>query len=383
MHHELAQKWYELFSRYAEDLYPGRYTKEKCLELAELGLKIKELAKQKQSLIVAHNYLYPEFHEIADMVGDSLALSLFVREKKAPRVDFASVFFMGETAKIINGEKTRVFVEDNPQILGCSLVSGIDHAWIKAWRKKNPEGIIITYINSDAYTKSLSDYISTSRNTDKLIIKATKENPNKKILVLPDKFLGRVMKIQALHELGPGFNADLIEIYEHNKGNFRAACHVHEQIGQDASEVALAENPDAELMIHPECGCATSCLLKLEKGEIPHGKAYFLSTEQMVTHARASKSKKFIVATEKGMVYRLRKEMPKKTFIPISSRAECGFMKANTFEKLLNSLQNNRTEIVICDDCCDPENPYQDEKQVHIPKSTTDKALIAINKMMD
>lgn len=376
---ELATRWYEFFNRYAEDLYPGRYTKEKCCELAEQAEEIKRLRTQKESTIVAHNYLYPEFHEIADKVGDSLGLSFFVRDRAAKRVDFESVFFMGATAKIITGDATRVFVADHPDVLGCSLVFGTDHAWIEAWKRENPDGILVTYINSDVYTKSLSDYISTSRNTAKIIARASKEYPGRKILVLPDKYLGFVMKGLAVEQ---GANPDLIEVYEQRKGEFFASCYVHAQIGPDASDIALLENPDAELLIHPECGCASSCLLRLRNGEIPRAKAYFLSTEQMVEHAKASPAKKFIVATEKGMVYRLRKEIHEKEFIPVSMQAECRYMKQNMFEKLLVSLQKDRLEIIFCDDCCDPKKPYEDDSVIHIPCSTAKKAKLAIERML-
>lgn len=381
----VAHDWYEKFSRYAEDLYPGRYTKEKCLELAGLALAIKKLAKQKQSTIVSHNYLYPEFHELADFIGDSLGLSLNVKKIGAKRVDFESVFFMGATAKIITGNKTRVFVADRPEVIGCSLVFGTDYNWLLNWKKENPDGILVTYINSDAFTKSISDYISTSRNTDKIIVEAAKKNPGKKILVLPDKFLGHVMKVRALElakKEGINLTWDQIEVYNVRKGEYWSACYVHELIGPDASEIAMLDHPDAELMIHPECGCAASCLIKLQEGKIPQGKAYFLSTEQMIERAKVTKAKKILVATEKGMIYRLRKEIPDKTFLPVSSKAVCRFMKANTFEKLLASLQKDRMEIVLCNDCCDPMKPYQDEQVVHIQKSTAKKAKIGINRML-
>src|SRR3989344_4102788 len=335
---QLGVKWYELFSRYAEDLYPGRYTREKCRELAEQAIEIKRLAREKRSTIVAHNYLYPEFHEVADFVGDSLGLSLKVKEAGASRVDFESVFFMGATAKIILGDQSRVFVCDRPRVLGCSLVFGTDYEWIENWKRENPDGLLVTYINSSAYLKSISDFISTSRNTDKIIAHALKNFPGRKILVLPDQFLGLVMKQRALEMLrieGRQVNPDLVEVYQHRKpklaidggGYWNASCYVHEKIGPDGIDIAMMENPEAEVLIHPECGCASSCLLRLHNGDIPHGKAYFLSTEQMIERAKVSPSQKFIVATEKGMVYRLRKEIPHKLFIPVSDQAECDYMK--------------------------------------------------------
>ncbi|MEN9407993.1 MAG: hypothetical protein RLZZ455_1209 [Candidatus Parcubacteria bacterium] len=382
---KLGLDWYEKFSKYAEDLYPSRYTKDYCIDLAGIALEIQRLKKEKRSTIVSHNYLYPELHEVADFLGDSLGLSLNVKNSNATRVDFQSVFFMGATAKIINGNKTNVYVQDTPQVLGCSLVFGTSYEWLEEWKQKNPDGIMITYINSDAYTKSLCDYVSTSRNTDKIILHALKTYPGKKILVLPDKFLGHVMKVRAL-ELAAKENLyvdpNLIEIYNVKKGEFWASCYVHEQIGPDASEIAMLDHPDAELMIHPECGCAASCLIKLQEGKIPRGKAYFLSTEQMIERAKITPAKKILVATEKGMIYRLRKEIPDKIFLPVSMKAECRFMKANTLEKLLISLKEDRLEIILCEDCCDPKKPYQDDRVVHIQTSVAKKARIGIERML-
>ncbi len=382
---DLGSAWYELFSQLAADLYPGRYTEQFCLELAEKSIEAKRLAKEKGSLIVAHNYLYPEFHEIADAVGDSLGLSLFIKDTNVPRVDFESVFFMGATAKIITGDDTHVFVADKPNVLGCSLVFGTDHEWIENWKRVYPDGIIVSYINSDAYTKSISDFISTSRNTAQIILYSLKNYPGRKILVLPDKFLGFVMKAKALEmakEAGVVVDPDLVDIYQHHKGEFRASCYVHEQIGPDAVELALLEHEDAELLIHPECGCASSCLYKVQQGIIPNSRAYFLSTEQMVGHSKNSPKKKFLVATEKGMVYRLRKKVPEKIFLPVSMQAECRFMKANTVDKLLASLREDKVEIVFCNDCCDPKHPYEDERVVHIPISVARKAKTAIDRML-
>lgn len=370
---ELAKDWYEKFNRFAGDLYPGRYTPEFTNYLAELALEIQEMARQKKSTIVAHNYLYPEFHEIADKVGDSLGLSLYVRDKGAVRVDFESVYFMGATAKIITEDATRVFVADSPKVLGCSLVFGTDYRWIEKWKERNPGGIVVTYINSDAFVKSISDYVSTSRNTAAVLKKATELNPGKKILFVPDKYLGWVMRSMA------GLSSDVVEVYDYSHDGFNASCYVHEKVNPQALEMAMDNYPDAELLIHPECGCASTCLYKVEQGEIPQGKSYFLSTEQMIWHAKSSQAREFIVATEKGMIYRLRKEAPDKIFYPVSDLVVCDYMKANTFEKLLRSLKEDRLEIILCDDCCDPKKPYQDDKVVHIQKSIAEKAKVAID----
>ena len=381
----LAGEWYDLFSRYAADLYPGRYTSDRCLELAEEAVEIRRLAAEKQSTIVAHNYLYPEFHELADKVGDSLGLSFYVRDRGAKRVDFESVYFMGATAKMITGDATRVFVPDRPDVLGCSLVFGTDHEWLERWKALHPDGLLVTYVNSDSYTKSISDFISTSRNTDKIIVHAVKTFPGRPILVLPDKFLGLVMKQRALETLareGVEVDPESITVYVHAKGEWNACCYVHEKIGERGVEDMMEEHPEADLMIHPECGCASSCLYKLHSGVIPRDKGYFLSTEGMVEHAHKSKAEKFIVATEMGMVYRLRKECPRKTFLPVSVEAECRYMKANNFGKLLESLRRDRYEIVLCDDCCDPKKPYEDDRVIHIQRSIAERARTGIERML-
>ena len=119
-------------------------------QLAEQAVQIRRLAAEKHSTIVAHNYLFPEFHELADKVGDSLGLSFYVRDRRAARVDFESVYFMGATAKMITGDATRVFVSDRPAALGCSLVFGTDHEWVERWKARHPHGLLITYVNSDA-----------------------------------------------------------------------------------------------------------------------------------------------------------------------------------------------------------------------------------------
>lgn len=377
----LASQWYELFNTFADDLYPGRYTPEKCRELAELAVAILAKADEKNALIVAHNYLLPEFHELIEdksLIGDSLGLSLEVARRKAPRVDFQSVFFMGATAKIISPE-SRVFVPDTPQVLGCSLVFGTSHRWIENWKRQNPDGIVVTYVNSDVAMKAMSDYICTSRNTHLVIAAAAKQFPGRRILVAPDKFLGAVMRQKAAQL---GVDPSLVDIYSYAHDGWNACCYVHEKIGDHVLEDQLDADPDAELIIHPECGCANTCLLKLEAGIIPRERAYFLSTSQMLERASTSSAKRFLIATELGMIYRLRKALPEKEFVPVSQDARCRYMKECTLEKLLTELETDRLEIVLCDDCCHPQFPYQDEQVIHIPRSAAAAARVGIDRML-
>ncbi len=378
----LADDWFVDFNTYAGDLYPGRYTAEYCLELAEQAVEIKRLAAEvPDTLIVAHNYLRPEFHRLADLVGDSLGLAHRVQRAGASRVYFQSVYFMGETAKITVGDATRVYVSDTPQVLSCSLVEGTDYDWVLKWKRDHPDGIIITYVNCSAYAKSLSHYVSTSRNTEHIIVEASRRFPGRPILVMPDRFLGYVMKVKASrHE---GVNPDLIHIYaEHHNGN-HACCYVHEKIVDDVIERALDDDPDAELILHPECGCVSECLSRIERGVIPRERAHFLSTEAMIDRVRTSPSRRFLIATELGMVYRLRREVPDKECIPVSFQAECKYMKENTFPKLLDSLRRNRREIVFCENCCDPRRPYQDDRVIHVRRDVATGAKVAIDRMLE
>lgn len=371
-----SQVWYELFNRHAEDLYPGRYTPNTVRQLAEQAEEIQRHAAEKQSVIAAHNYLYPEFHEIADVIGDSLYLAAQVRERKAPRVDFCSVYFMGESAKVIVGDDTRVFVGAPPEVIGCSLVAGTDYRWIKLWKQQNPGGVVVTYVNSSAYMKSLADYVSTSRNTAAVLQHAAVQHPGKRILFAPDKYLGWVMRAMS------GLSEGVVQVYDHSFNGNSACCYVHAQMNPTALEEALDAHPDADILIHPECGCASTCYFKVQRGEIPHGKSFFLSTNQMIEHARSSTAQEFVVATELGMIYRLRKEVPHKRFILVSAMSSCRFMKANTFDTLLHSLRNDTLEIILCDDCCNPMQPYQDDRVVHIPRSIAQRAHQSIDRML-
>lgn len=381
----LANQWYMDFNRYAGDLYPGRYTLPFCQELAEKGIEIRRRDKERESHRLVHYYLRPEHHEIADKLGDSLALSRYAKEVHAKRVDFQAVYFMGATAKIITGDATRVHVSDTPRALGCSLVFGTDHDWIERWKKLNPYGIVITYINSDPYTKALSQLEATSRNADKVIIYALKKYPGQKIIFLPDKYLGYVMKSRALEQLrneGVNIDPNLIEIYNHSFGGFNACCYIHEKLGTEAVETMMENHPEAVLMIHPECGCASQCLYKVQQGTISHSRAFFLSTEQMIYHALTSSAKEFIVATEPGLVYALRKRVADKTFIPVSTTDQCQYMKANDFDKSLG----DGYEIVLCDNCTkclNPKMPYEDDKVIHIPRKIADLARAGIERMLE
>ncbi len=328
------ERWYDDFNRFAGDLYPERYSRDFVKELVEQGRQVIAKAKEKDSLVVAHNYQYPELQEVAEEVGDSLGLSQFVAKQNRPRVDFCGVWFMGETAKTIVGDRARVFMPDQP---GCSLVDSINHARIASWRERNPKGVIVSYVNTDAQTKAMSDYVCTSRNAAQIVKAAAEANPAARLLFLPDKYLGAVATAQAR------LDSDRIDFYD-------GGCHVHAKIGEDALDEAYDRHPDAELLIHPECGCASTCLAKIMNHESEFQRAFYLSTEQMVSHAQQSDAREFIVGTEMGMLYRLRKEVPGKVFHPVSPDAMCEYMKQNTLAKLLLSLETDEVEVEVAAD---------------------------------
>jgi quinolinate synthase len=326
--------WYEQFNRLAGDLYPGRYSREYVRDLVAIASEVRTLAQTEQSLILAHNYVYPELQEVADAVGDSLGLSRLVHEKKSRRVHFCGVWFMGETAKIIAGNRCRVFMPDDRA--GCSLVDSIEHRRVADWIAEHPKGIVISYINSDAFTKALSHCTCTSANAAKVVRYAVRTWPGRRILFLPDKYLGTVALAGA--QIREAF--DYVDFYD-------GSCHVHAAIDREAIETALDRFPEAEPLIHPECACVLFTLSEGAAGTSRIANTTFLSTEQMLQRARISQAREFIVATEVGMVYRLRKELPNKIFHPISQSVVCEYMKMNTLEKLLNSLQRNVSEVEV------------------------------------
>ena len=328
MYNEIQfEAWYERFNRLGGDLYPGRYSREYVGDLVETAQEVTALARRKGSLIVAHNYVYPELQEVAEAVGDSLGLSLLVANRKAARVDFCGVWFMGETAKMILGDRSKVYMPDRP---GCSLVDTIDHRRIKDWIARHPDGVVVAYVNTDAQTKAMSHYICTSANAAPVLEHVARKHPGRRILFLPDKYLG--FAALATTRL----DANLVDLYD-------GACHVHARIGKVVIEDALAQHPGAELLIHPECACSA----EMKKGAGSLNNRHFLSSEQMLRYAATSAASEFIVATEKGLVYRLRAECPGKKFYPISDAAVCEYMKMNTLEKLRDSLKHDLFEVDV------------------------------------
>jgi len=283
--------------------------------------KIKKLQKEKNAVILAHYYQQPEIQEIADFVGDSLELSRKAAELKADIIVFAGVYFMAETAKILNPSK-KVLVPDVNA--GCSLADGCPPDQFKDFLKNYPNHTVITYINCSAEIKTLSDIVCTSSNAKKVIESVPKEQP---IVFAPDKNLGNYLNKET------GRNMVLWE----------GSCIVHEAFSLEKLIDLYQKNPNAVIIAHPE---SEAHILKTAQ--------YIGSTSGMINYVKSSSENKFIVATENGILHKMRQEVPDKILIPAPSKedntcacSECAFMKLNTLEKLYHCLLNESNEVLL------------------------------------
>ena len=284
----------------------------------ELVEKINKLKRDRNAVILAHSYQLGEVQDVADFVGDSLGLSREATQTDAKIIVFAGVNFMAETAAILNPSKTVLIPDINA---GCSLSDTVTATDVQRWREDHPDGLVVSYVNTTAEVKALSDICVTSANAVK-VVKSL--DPNKDILFLPDMFLGEYVKEQTDRQM------DI----------WMGECHVHAGIGEKELKERIDAFPNAEFLIHPECGCGSSCLyLK------PDAKVF--STEGMVSYAQNSPTKEFVVATEVGIIHRLNKKTQGKRFIPVKDTAVCEFMKMTTLEKLLQSLENNTYVVEV------------------------------------
>jgi quinolinate synthase len=307
----------------------------------DLAKEIQSLKREKNAVILAHNYQIPQVQDIADFVGDSLKLSKMAAETDASIIVFCGVHFMAETASIISPQK-KVLIPDLDA--GCSLASSINPQELQKWKSENPDAIVISYVNTTAEIKALSDYCCTSSNAVKVVESIPKEKP---ILFLPDMFLG----------------AYVAEVTKRNNIKiWPGECHVHAGITANDINGMLKNYRQAEFLIHPECSCTSSTLYHISKGDITKD-SKILSTEGMMKEANTSDKNQFIIATETGILYRMRKENPQKEFLPIKNDAVCKYMKMNTLEKVYNSLVNEVYEVKV-------------------PKKIADQARIAIDRML-
>ena len=285
-------------------------------ETRSLVEDIRRLKEERRAVILAHNYQRGELQDIADFTGDSLGLTQQAAKTDAKVIVFCGVHFMAETAAIMNPDKL-VLIPDKEA--GCSLAAMISGESLRRWKAEHPGAVVVSYINCTAEVKAESDYICTSTNAQKIIeaVPAGKE-----ILFCPDQFLGTFLqkKTGRKMHLWPGY------------------CHAHNKIKTERIVGLKRDHPGAQFLMHPECGCLTSCMPLADK---------VVSTEGIVKAARESTAKDIIVGTEVGILHRLQRENPDKTFYPAAEEAFCEFMKLNDLEKVLHSLEDLEYKVVV------------------------------------
>ncbi|MEU8683415.1 quinolinate synthase NadA [Streptomyces sp. NPDC048611] len=294
--------------------------------------EVRRLADEQDAVILAHNYQLPEIQDVADHTGDSLALSRIAADCTASTIVFCGVHFMAETAKILAPGKT-VLIPDARA--GCSLADSITAAELREWKSEHPGAYVVSYINTTAEVKGETDICCTSSNAVAVVASLPEDRD---VLFCPDQFLGSYVK----RETGRS-----------NIHIWAGECHVHAGInGAELTERAAAE-PDADLFIHPECGCATSALYLAGEGALPKDRVKILSTGSMVEEARATSATSVLVATEIGMLHQLRKAAPGITFEAVNEGASCRYMKMITPAALLRALREGRDEVDVPTDIAD------------------------------
>jgi quinolinate synthase len=300
-------------------------------DVRALQHEVRELAQQRNAVILAHNYQVPEVQDVADYVGDSLGLSQQAARAGADTIAFCGVHFMAETASILCPEKT-VLLPDLDA--GCSLADSITADELRTWKAQHPGAVVVMYVNTTAEVKALTDYCCTSSNAVQVVehIWAT-HGEDTEILFGPDMFLG------AYVEKATGRKLNV----------WMGECHVHAGIRPSDIAEVRAQHPGADFLIHPECGCSTSVMEYVAAGDIDVENTHMLSTGGMLNHVRESDADTFVVATETGMLHPLATENPGKTFVPANRAAVCQYMKMITLPKLRDALRDPSGHVVKVD----------------------------------
>ncbi|RAV30029.1 quinolinate synthase NadA [Sinomicrobium soli] len=283
--------------------------------------EIKKLLKDKNAILLAHYYQDPSIQDLADVVGDSLELARHAAKTDAPVIVFAGVYFMAETAKILNPGK-KVLLPDLSA--GCSLADHCTPEAFTVFRQRYPDHRVVSYINTSAAIKALSDYVCTSSNAERVIRSVPEDQP---LIFAPDKNLGKY----------------LIEKTGRDMVLWEGSCVVHEAFSMEKLIALVRKYPGARIVAHPE---SEMCILRAAH--------YTGSTSQMRRYVRKSKASAFIIGTEAGVIHQMKRECPEKEFIPLPSRednscacSECAYMKVNTLEKLYRCLRNEAPEVHI------------------------------------
>jgi quinolinate synthase len=292
----------------------------------EWHAEVRRLTNERDAIILAHNYQRPEIQDVADHVGDSLALSRIAAQSSATTIVFAGVYFMAETAKILAPDKTVLIPEARA---GCSLADSIDAAQLRSWKAEHPGAVVVAYVNTSADVKAESDLCCTSANAVEIVAGVPVD---REILFLPDQFLGahvqRATKRQNMHI-------------------WMGECHVHAGISPQELREKAEASPESELFVHPECGCATAALWLSGTGDLPAERTHVLSTGAMLERARTTRAPSVLVATETGMLHQLRRANPSVRWEAVNPRAECVYMKMTTRDVLLTCLREGTTEVNV------------------------------------
>ncbi len=304
--------------------------------------RIRALAAEKDAVILAHNYQVPEIQDVAHHVGDSLALSRIAATVPQSTIIFCGVHFMAETAKILSYDKTIIIPDERA---GCSLADTITADQLREWKAQHPGAVVVSYVNTTAAVKAETDICCTSSNAVEVVQSIPADVP---VLFCPDQFLGA--HVQRMTK-------------RNNMHIWMGECHVHAGINGSELKAMVASEPDAELFVHPECGCATSAMYLASEGVVPAERTHILSTGGMLDAARTTKAKKVLVATETGMLHQLRKVNVTTVFEPVNRAAVCKYMKMITPEKLENALLHG-TDVV------------------DVPRDIADKARLSVERMI-
>lgn len=318
------------------DAYPENIAPKKREWLCE---KIAKFKQQKNAIVLAHNYMPKDMQDVADFVGDSLALALYGRDSNANIIVEASVRFMQEILAVMKKPHQKILAPHLGAL--CSLAAHANVEKIRAWKREHKNGIVISYVNSDLDVKAESDYCCASANAPTVIKYVLKHSASDQpILFLPDVYLGYYASEILKQE---GYSLDRLWL-------MMGACHVHDRIRQEHVAEKLRQYPGSVATIHPECECVSACMRKLISGDTPEAMMQIRSTQGMIDFVRNTPSKTIIMATETGNVYPISKAVPEKTIIPASDESVCAFMKQNTLYAVWHALENEVFEITI-----DPE----------------------------
>jgi quinolinate synthase len=301
--------------------------------------EVRELVRERDAVILAHNYQLPEIQDIADYVGDSLGLSQEAARAGAGTIVFCGVHFMAETASILCPEK-RVLIPDLEA--GCSLADSITAEQLKQWKSQHPGAVVVMYVNTSAEVKAETDYCCTSANAVEVVEHILREHgDHTEILFGPDMFLGAYVE----KRIGRSMHV------------WDGECHVHAGIRPSDISAVRSSHPGADFLIHPECGCSTSVMEYVAAGDVEPDGVHMLSTGGMLRYAREraadGSNGQVIVATETGMLHPLRLLAPDTEFIAANEAAHCRFMKMITLPKLRDALRERRYEVRVPADVAD------------------------------